>query len=157
MVGKLTGVLGMVFLLVRSGLAKLPEGAGWLHMLGIALLAGIGFTMSLFIGSLSFNDLAHLNDVRLGVLTGSIAAALFRPCHSESIKRASVACGLTNIRIIGKVSKKGEGLKHDKMPGMRLHQRAILRDGQELFLGSMSLRTLELDKRREVGNGRPHP
>ena len=37
------------------------------------------------------------------------------------------------------------------MPGMRLHLRAILRDGQEMFLGSMSLRALELDKRREVG------
>jgi cardiolipin synthase A/B len=56
-----------------------------------------------------------------------------------------------DVRIIGKISKKGEGLKSERMPGMRLHQRAMLRDGQELFLGSMSLRALELDKRREVG------
>jgi len=56
-----------------------------------------------------------------------------------------------DIRIIGKVGKKGAGLTSEKMPGMRLHVRAMLRDGQELFLGSMSLRTLELDKRREVG------
>jgi cardiolipin synthase len=56
-----------------------------------------------------------------------------------------------DVRIIGRVSKKGEGLTVEKMPGMRLHLRAMLRDGKEMFLGSMSLRALELDKRREVG------
>jgi cardiolipin synthase len=56
-----------------------------------------------------------------------------------------------DVRIIGKVGKKGEGLKTEKMPASRLHLRAILRDGQEVFLGSMSLRGVELDKRREVG------
>jgi cardiolipin synthase len=56
-----------------------------------------------------------------------------------------------DVRIIGKVSKKGEGLTVEKMPGMRLHVRAMLRDQKDLFLGSMSLRALELDKRREVG------
>jgi phosphatidylserine/phosphatidylglycerophosphate/cardiolipin synthase-like enzyme len=56
-----------------------------------------------------------------------------------------------DIRIIGKVSKKAEGLKVERMPGMRMHLRAMLRDGQEMFIGSMSLRALELDKRREVG------
>jgi cardiolipin synthase len=56
-----------------------------------------------------------------------------------------------DVRIIGKVSKKGEGLRVEKMPGSRLHLRAILRDGEEMFIGSMSLRAVELDKRREVG------
>jgi phosphatidylserine/phosphatidylglycerophosphate/cardiolipin synthase-like enzyme len=56
-----------------------------------------------------------------------------------------------DVRIIGRVSKRGEGLKAERMPGMRLHLRAILRDGQEMFIGSMGLRALELDKRREVG------
>ena len=56
-----------------------------------------------------------------------------------------------DVRIIGKVAKKGEGLQVEKMPGMRFHCRAILRDGYEMFLGSMSLRAVELDKRREVG------
>jgi cardiolipin synthase len=56
-----------------------------------------------------------------------------------------------DVRIMGKVSKRGVGLTVEKMPGMRLHVRAMLRDGQELFLGSMSLRAIELDKRREVG------
>jgi phosphatidylserine/phosphatidylglycerophosphate/cardiolipin synthase-like enzyme len=57
-----------------------------------------------------------------------------------------------DVRIIGKVGKKGEGLNTAKMPGgARLHVRAMLRDGQEMFLGSMSLRAIELDKRRECG------
>ena len=75
LIGKLTGVFGFTWLLVKSGAARLPEGANWLHIFGVAALAGIGFTMSLFIGSLSFSDLAHMNAVRLGVLTGSILSA----------------------------------------------------------------------------------
>lgn len=74
-VGKLTGVFGFTWILVKTGLARLPHGANWLHVLGVAALAGIGFTMSLFIGSLSFSDLAQMNAVRLGVLTGSIISA----------------------------------------------------------------------------------
>ena len=75
LLGKLTGVFGFTWLLVKSGAARLPHGAGWLHVFGVSALAGIGFTMSLFIGSLSFTDLAHMNAVRLGVLTGSILSA----------------------------------------------------------------------------------
>ena len=56
-----------------------------------------------------------------------------------------------DVRILGKVGKKADGMTVEKMPGLRLHLRAMLRDGQEMFLGSMSLRALELDKRREVG------
>ncbi len=55
------------------------------------------------------------------------------------------------IRIIGKLTKKIDGVKVDKLPDLRLHLRAMLRDGQEVFVGSQSLRSLELDKRREVG------
>lgn len=73
--GKQIGVFGLTFLLVRSGLARLPHGAGWLHLYGIACLAGVGFTMSLFIGSLSFADPALMNQVRMGVLAGSFVSA----------------------------------------------------------------------------------
>ncbi len=76
LVGKLTGVFGFTWLLVKSGIARLPHGAGWIHVFGVSALAGIGFTMSLFIGSLSFSDLAQMNAVRLGVLSGSIVAAI---------------------------------------------------------------------------------
>jgi phosphatidylserine/phosphatidylglycerophosphate/cardiolipin synthase-like enzyme len=55
------------------------------------------------------------------------------------------------IRIMGKVSSRGDDLVHQKFPGHRLHVRAIVRDGRHAFVGSLSLRRLELDKRREVG------
>ena len=55
------------------------------------------------------------------------------------------------VRIIGKVSSRGNDLVHQKYPGHRLHVRAIVRDGRQAFVGSQSLRRLELDKRREVG------
>jgi NhaA family Na+:H+ antiporter len=75
--GKIVGVLGVTWLMVRLKLAHLPHGASWTHMLGVASLAGIGFTMSLFIGTLSFSDVSHMNEVRLGVLGGSLIAAIF--------------------------------------------------------------------------------
>ncbi len=74
--GKQLGVFGLTYILVKSGLAKLPHGAGWLHIYGIACLAGVGFTMSLFIGSLSFADPALMNQVRMGVLSGSLVSAV---------------------------------------------------------------------------------
>jgi Na+:H+ antiporter, NhaA family len=74
--GKLIGVLGMTWLVVTLGIARKPHGATWMHILGVAFLAGIGFTMSLFIGSLSFADPAMMNDVRAGVLSGSILSAI---------------------------------------------------------------------------------
>jgi NhaA family Na+:H+ antiporter len=62
--------------MVRLRLAPLPEGASWGTLYGVALLAGIGFTMSLFIGTLAFSDAARAVDVRLGVVLGSLASAL---------------------------------------------------------------------------------
>jgi cardiolipin synthase len=56
-----------------------------------------------------------------------------------------------DVRIIGKVSARGDDLVHQKFPGRRLHVRAVIRDGRHAFVGSQSLRRLELDKRREVG------
>ncbi|RWG87887.1 Na+/H+ antiporter NhaA [Mesorhizobium sp.] len=75
--GKLVGVFGSSAIAIRLGLADLPVNAGWLHMLGISLLCGIGFTMSLFIGLLAFADDAALQDaVKVGILAGSLVAAL---------------------------------------------------------------------------------
>jgi phosphatidylserine/phosphatidylglycerophosphate/cardiolipin synthase-like enzyme len=56
-----------------------------------------------------------------------------------------------DVRIIGKVGGQGHDLIHQKYPGHRLHVRAVIRDGEQAFIGSQSLRALELDKRREVG------
>lgn len=75
-VGKQIGVFGMTWLIVKSGLARLPHGANWRHIYGVACLAGIGFTMSLFIGGLSFNNPELMNQVRLGVLGGSVVSGI---------------------------------------------------------------------------------
>lgn len=75
--GKLVGVFGSSAVAIRLGLADLPVNAGWLHMIGISLLCGIGFTMSLFIGLLAFAGDAALQDaVKVGILAGSLVAAL---------------------------------------------------------------------------------
>ncbi|WP_427453859.1 Na+/H+ antiporter NhaA [Litorimonas sp. WD9-15] len=75
-VGKQIGVFSFAWLSVKLGLAKLPTGANWLQIYGVACLTGIGFTMSLFIGTLAFDGDETLNAVRLGVLMGSIASGL---------------------------------------------------------------------------------
>ena len=76
-VGKQVGVLGFVWLMVRAGLAKLPKKTTWLELYGVALLCGIGFTMSLFLGTLSFhNNSAYLSEVRVGVIIGSVLSGL---------------------------------------------------------------------------------
>ncbi|BCH05951.1 Na(+)/H(+) antiporter NhaA [Mesorhizobium sp. 131-3-5] len=76
-VGKLVGVFGSSALAIRLGLADLPAHAGWSHMIGISLLCGIGFTMSLFIGLLAFaSDVALQDAVKVGILAGSFIAAI---------------------------------------------------------------------------------
>ncbi|MGX9178737.1 Na+/H+ antiporter NhaA [Mesorhizobium sp. BHbdii] len=75
--GKLVGVFGSSALAIRLGFADLPVNAGWLHMIGMSLLCGIGFTMSLFIGLLAFASNVELQDaVKVGILAGSFIAAI---------------------------------------------------------------------------------
>ncbi|MBV1800029.1 Na+/H+ antiporter NhaA [Siccirubricoccus sp. G192] len=75
--GKLVGVFGSAALTIRLGLADLPMGASWPQLVGVSLLCGIGFTMSLFIGMLAFaNDPALQDEVKIGILGGSLLAGL---------------------------------------------------------------------------------
>jgi len=75
--GKVIGVFGASALAIRLGLADMPAEATWRQLLGVALLCGIGFTMSLFIGLLAFADNPVLQDeVKLGILIGSVTAAV---------------------------------------------------------------------------------
>lgn len=75
--GKQLGIGALALLAIRSGLARLPEGASWLQLYGMALLCGIGFTMSLFIGALAFPGAPFLVDeVKVGVLLGSLLSAV---------------------------------------------------------------------------------
>jgi Na+:H+ antiporter, NhaA family len=75
-VGKLVGVVGFSWLAVRLGLGTLPTGTTWGHMLGVGALAGIGFTVSLFITGLAFSDPDLQADPKIGIFAASIVAAI---------------------------------------------------------------------------------
>lgn len=74
-IGKQAGIFAATWLAVRTGVGTMPQGANWRQIHGVAALGGIGFTMSLFIGSLAFPEPAFAAPVRVGVLLGSIASA----------------------------------------------------------------------------------
>lgn len=76
--GKQAGVFGFSWLLIRLRLAVLPDGVGWWELYGVAILAGIGFTMSLFISSLAFppDNAGLLVEGRLGILLGSLVSGV---------------------------------------------------------------------------------
>ena len=76
LLGKSIGVYGSSAILIRFGMANLPAGANQMHLLGVAVLCGLGFTMSLFIGSLAFQTAEQLTLVRVGVIAGSTLSAM---------------------------------------------------------------------------------
>jgi NhaA family Na+:H+ antiporter len=92
--GKQLGVFGATWLAVRLKLATLPPKVSWLEIYGLSLLCGLGFTISIFIGTLAFGDLdlIYLNSVKLAVLSGSLLSGLlayllflcFRPQSTSS-------------------------------------------------------------------------
>ena len=75
-VGKQIGIVLGAGILILSGAAAMPAGGSWRSLYGVAILGGIGFTMSLFIGTLAFQDPHYEAEVRLGVLAGSLLSAL---------------------------------------------------------------------------------
>ena len=75
-VGKPLGILGACFLAVKAGFAKVPEEVNWGSLLGAACLAGIGFTMSLFIALLAFDDAALMNTAKVAILGASLVAGV---------------------------------------------------------------------------------
>ncbi len=75
-VGKAVGLTAGTALAVRLGLSRLPAGVAWAHIAGVGLLAGIGFTVSLFITELAYDDPALIDAAKLGVLAGSVSAAV---------------------------------------------------------------------------------
>jgi NhaA family Na+:H+ antiporter len=68
--------MAAALLAVKSGVAKLPHAMGWTSLLGYAWLAGIGFTMSLFIAMLAFDETVPVNAAKLGILAGSLLAGV---------------------------------------------------------------------------------
>lgn len=99
--GKQAGVFAVVWAMVKLGFARLPDGATWLSVYGIAVLTGIGFTMSFFIGSLAYpsDDVALMAATRVGVLAGSLLSAvvgytILRMCAPADDQPQSAAAGL---------------------------------------------------------------
>jgi NhaA family Na+:H+ antiporter len=74
--GKLVGIAGATMVLARSPLGQLPPGVGLRHVVGVGALGGIGFTVSLFITGLAFSDDALQAQAKIGILAGSMVAAL---------------------------------------------------------------------------------
>lgn len=100
-IGKQVGVFSLAWIAVKAGWAKLPEGANWMQVYAVACLTGVGFTMSLFIGTLAFDDASLLNGVKLGVLMGSIASGIL---------------GYTLLRVFSKKESANESDVDDDTP-----------------------------------------
>jgi len=75
-VGKPAGILLLSWLALKLNLAQFPKDVKWRHLIGGGFLAGIGFTMSLFIASLGLTDASLLQSAKVGVLAGSLASAV---------------------------------------------------------------------------------
>lgn len=88
--GKTIGIYVTTWICVKTKLANLPEMAGWKHMIGVGMLGGIGFTMSIFISMLSFKDPLFIEEAKFAVLIGSLISGAF---------------GYTYLSIIGKKQK----------------------------------------------------
>lgn len=86
--GKTIGVTLFSWFAVKIKLAKLPSGANWKHVAGVGMLAGIGFTMSIFISLLSFNNVDHVIEAKFAILCASIISGLFGFIYLKSIRKA---------------------------------------------------------------------
>ncbi len=108
--GKQLGIFGAIWLCVKTGFAAPPRGTTWLQLYGLALLCGIGFTMSLFIGGLAFPGAPHLTEeAKAGILAGSLLSALagllllrLAPLHPDHAA-------------IGEIGRDDRRRRHDKL------------------------------------------
>ena len=103
-IGKQIGIFGLCWVAIKLKLADMPEGATWLSLYGISVICGVGFTMSLFIGSLAFEETGvnMLFDERIGIMVGSLLSGVWgyivlryatrgRISKEDAIKEASNA------------------------------------------------------------------
>lgn len=75
-IGKVTGILGATWLMIKAGKADLPRGATWRHMTGVGLLAGIGFTVSIFVTELAFDQKQFITVAKLSIFAASVTCGL---------------------------------------------------------------------------------
>ena len=113
-VGKQLGVFGATWLTIRMRWADTPEDATMAQVYGVALLCGIGFTMSLFIGLLAFDDPLLQAEVKLGVLAGSLLSALtgalvLMLTHRERVPTASKRFGQAGTSTVSTASDDSSG------------------------------------------------
>jgi Na+:H+ antiporter, NhaA family len=76
LIGKFVGVSLFTAIFVKIGIGKLPRNTTWHHVFGVALLAGVGFTVALFIATLAFPDIQHIDKAKTGIFAGSLVAGL---------------------------------------------------------------------------------
>ena len=76
MVGKPLGITLFSWLVTRTGKARLPEGVTWPQLLAVSAVAGVGFTMSLFISELAFSDHHLVSEAKVGILVASLLAGV---------------------------------------------------------------------------------
>jgi Na+/H+ antiporter NhaA len=92
-VGKVIGIMLAGLLMVRTGLGRLPAGCRWEHMAGLSVVAGIGFTVSLFIADLAFGEGSLQDQAKVGILVASLLAGtlgflVFRVARGSEVRRA---------------------------------------------------------------------
>jgi NhaA family Na+:H+ antiporter len=87
--GKPLGILAFSWLTVRLGIARLPDAVSWAHMAGVAILAGVGFTVALFINDLAFDAEQSIDQGKIGIFIGSITAGVLGLVTLLIVTRAS--------------------------------------------------------------------
>ena len=112
-IGKPVGIFLLLWLTIIIGLSPKPRGATWTHLFAVSMMCGIGFTMSLFIGGLAFEDLEKMHSVRFGVICASVIAALL----SYFILRTGPTRGLDMEEVIGEIDDDTVPDKDGKKPG----------------------------------------
>lgn len=89
--GKTIGITLFSWFAVKIKLAKLPSGANWQHIIGVGMLAGIGFTMSIFISLLSFSDPFHITEAKFAILCASVISGLIGFVYLKSIGKKKMS------------------------------------------------------------------
>ncbi len=84
--GKFAGIMIFCWVMIKFRLAQLPEGANWKHLAGVSMLAGIGFTMSLFISGLAFENPVFIEQAKYGILIASLLAGIIGSLTLRKIK-----------------------------------------------------------------------
>lgn len=98
LLGKPIGIMAMSLVVVKTGLAKLPENVNWLHMLGASILGGVGFTMAIFVANLAYESEAAIATAKLAILTASLLAGVVGFTFLFMQARAAQRKGVAYVR-----------------------------------------------------------